>query len=106
MSAANRLSRDQMSGIVRIQLVRLKELLAERHIALDLDDAAEAWLADKGYDPVYGARPLKRVIQRALQNPLAEMILAGKIADGERVQVSAGEGELVINGEAIETRAA
>ena len=102
----HRLSRAQMSGIVRIQLGRLRDLLAERRIALDLDEAAEAWLADKGYDPVYGARPLKRVIQRALQNPLAEMILAGKIAEGESVRVSAGEAGLLVNDQEIETRAA
>ena len=102
----HRLSRAQMSGIVRIQLGHLKDLLAERRIELDLDEAAEAWLADKGYDPVYGARPLKRVIQRSLQNPLAEMILAGKIAEGEGVRVSAGESGLIVNDQQIETRAA
>jgi ATP-dependent Clp protease ATP-binding subunit ClpB len=81
-------------------------MLAERKLSLDLDAAAEDWLADKGYDPVYGARPLKRVIQRELQNPLAGMILAGKIADGEEIRVAAGEGGLVINGELVETQAA
>jgi ATP-dependent Clp protease ATP-binding subunit ClpB len=65
---------------------------------LDLDAAARAWLADAGYDPAYGARPLKRVIQRALQNPLAGLILEGKVQDGETVRVTAGEDGLTING--------
>jgi ATP-dependent Clp protease ATP-binding subunit ClpB len=73
-------------------------LLADRGIALNLDKAAKAWLADQGYDPVYGARPLKRVIQKSLQNPLAGLILAGKITDGEEVKVSAGSDGLTING--------
>ncbi len=102
----HRLSRDQMTAIVRIQLDRLRALLADRKLSLNLDAAAEEWLADKGYDPVYGARPLKRVIQRELQNPLAEMILEGRIADGEEINVTAGEGGLVINGERVETKAA
>ena len=102
----HRLTRDQMTDIVRIQLDRLRAMLAERKLSLDLDAAAEDWLADRGYDPVYGARPLKRVIQRELQNPLAEMILAGRIADGEEIRVAAGEGGLVINGEEVETEAA
>ena len=94
----HRLTREHMTGIVEIQLARLRALLADRKIALELDDAAKAWLGDAGYDPVYGARPLKRVIQKALQNTLAQMILEGAIADGETVQVSAGEGGLTING--------
>ena len=93
-----RLSRDHMTGIVDIQLRHLEGLLEERGIQLHLDEAAKEWLADAGYDPVYGARPLKRVIQRSLQNPLAELILAGEVADGESVTVSAGDGGLVING--------
>ena len=84
-----RLSRDDMKGIVDIQLERLKALLTDRKIALDIDSAAAAWLADKGYDPVYGARPLKRVIQRELQNPLAQQILEGRIPDGSRVHIGA-----------------
>ena len=72
-----RLSRDDMTGIVAIQLTRLQALLAERKITLEVDDAARRWLADAGYDPVYGARPLKRVIQRELQNPLATELLEG-----------------------------
>ncbi|MFO0998418.1 MAG: ATP-dependent chaperone ClpB [Alphaproteobacteria bacterium] len=94
----HRLTRAQMKGIVDIQLKRLEALLGDRHIALDLDERARAWLGDAGYDPVYGARPLKRVIQRALQNPLAELILNGSIKDGETVSVSAGKDGLTING--------
>jgi len=82
-----RLGREQMAGIVDIQLQYLHDLLADRHIAIDLDKKAAAWLADRGYDPAYGARPLKRVIQNELQNKLAEMILEGKITDGAHVSV-------------------
>jgi ATP-dependent Clp protease ATP-binding subunit ClpB len=95
----HRLSRENMNGIVDIQLRRLSALLTDRKINLDLDAAAKTWLGDKGYDPVYGARPLKRVIQQELQNPLANLLLAGKIADGDSVHVTAGEGGLLINGE-------
>jgi ATP-dependent Clp protease ATP-binding subunit ClpB len=91
-----RLSRDDMKGIVAIQLERLRKLLADRKITLEVDAAASAWLANAGYDPVYGARPLKRVIQRELQNPLAQQILEGRIPDGSAVHVGAGEGGLVI----------
>jgi ATP-dependent Clp protease ATP-binding subunit ClpB len=94
-----RLSRADMTGIVEIQLKRLDKLLADRKITLDIDDAAKLWLAEAGYDPVYGARPLKRVIQRALQNPLAEQILEDRIADGETVRAGVGEGGLVIGAE-------
>ena len=94
----HRLFREHMDAIVDIQLGHLRTLLADRHITLTLDKAAAAWLADQGYDPVYGARPLKRVIQRSLQNPLAGLILAGKVADGEQVKVSAGPDGLTING--------
>ena len=95
----HRLTRAQMTGIVDIQLKRLEALLAERKITLNLDERARSWLADKGYDPVYGARPLKRVIQRELQNPLAGQILAGRIKDGGTVRVSASKLGLLINGE-------
>ncbi|WP_417817237.1 ATP-dependent chaperone ClpB [Tritonibacter scottomollicae] len=92
----DRLGRHDMGGIVEIQLRRLVKRLADRKITLQLDDGAKAWLADEGYDPVFGARPLKRVIQRALQNPLAEALLSGDIKDGETVSVSAGSEGLVI----------
>jgi ATP-dependent Clp protease ATP-binding subunit ClpB len=97
----HRLSRANMTGIVEIQLGRLRKLLADRKITLSLDEAAREWLGEKGYDPVYGARPLKRVIQRSLQNPLASMILEGRICDGDTVKVSAAEGGLLVNGVAV-----
>ncbi len=92
----DRLKRDDMSGIVDIQMARLVKRLATRKIVLDLDEGAKIWLADEGYDPVFGARPLKRVIQRSLQDPLAEMLLAGDILDGQIVPVSAGPEGLII----------
>jgi ATP-dependent Clp protease ATP-binding subunit ClpB len=92
----DRLKREDMDGIVDIQLARLKKRLTARKIALELDDSAKQWLADEGYDPVFGARPLKRVIQRALQNPLAELLLAGDVKDGDTIPVSAGSDGLII----------
>jgi ATP-dependent Clp protease ATP-binding subunit ClpB len=92
-----RLSRANMAQIVEVQLEHLKKLLAERKIALEVTPAALEWLAESGYDPVYGARPLKRVIQRTLQNPLAEEILSGKILDGQTVVVNAGREGLTIS---------
>ena len=97
-----RLSRPHMTGIVDIQLRQLIGMLEDRKITLDIDEAAKTWLADKGYDPVYGARPLRRVIQQELQNNLATMVLAGRIADGDTVRVSVGDGALTINGEVAE----
>jgi ATP-dependent Clp protease ATP-binding subunit ClpB len=94
----HRLSRSHMGGIVDIQLKRLRKLLEDRDIALELDEAALHWLAEKGYDPVYGARPLKRVIQRELQNPLAQEILAGRIKDGDTVSATVGPDGLSLNG--------
>jgi ATP-dependent Clp protease ATP-binding subunit ClpB len=94
-----RLTRGQMTVIVDIQLERLRRMLGDRNIALVLDDNATAWLADAGYDPVYGARPLKRVIQRTLQNQLAQLILQGGILDGDTVSVGAGADGLVITPE-------
>jgi ATP-dependent Clp protease ATP-binding subunit ClpB len=94
----DRLARGDMAGIVEIQLKRLAKRLAGRNITLELDGAAKAWLADEGYDPVFGARPLKRVIQRSLQNELAEMILAGEVADGATVPVSASSEGLLVGG--------
>ena len=90
-----RLKRTQMSKIVEIQLRRLSRLLADRKIVLELEDGAKTWLAERGYDPAYGARPLKRVIQRFVQDPLADRILAGDILDGSRVMVSAGSDRLL-----------
>ena len=94
----DRLSRANMDGIVDIQLAILDKRLGGRKIHLDVDEAAQTWLANQGYDPVYGARPLKRVIQKALQNPLAELLLSGKVLDGAEVEVSADDVGLVING--------
>ncbi|MBL4721970.1 MAG: AAA family ATPase, partial [Alphaproteobacteria bacterium] len=102
----HRLKRAHMNQIVEIQLGRLQKLLDDRKIILELDGAAKAWLGDAGYDPVYGARPLKRVIQRALQNPIAGFILEGRIADGDTVPVSAGDDGLIVNGEVIAAAAA
>jgi ATP-dependent Clp protease ATP-binding subunit ClpB len=97
-----RLQRTDMQTIVDIQLKRLRELLADRKISLDLDQSANDWLANEGYDPVYGARPLKRVIQRSLQNPLATLLLQGALHEGELVHVSAGMDGLSINGRMAE----
>ena len=90
----HRLRRQDMGKIVEIQLKRLEQLLADRKIDLELDEEAVEWLANKGYDPAYGARPLKRVIQKALQDPLAEKILSGEILDGSLVKVLAGSDRL------------
>jgi ATP-dependent Clp protease ATP-binding subunit ClpB len=92
----DRLAREDMAGIVEIQMRRLHKRLAGRNITLDLDAGALTWLADEGYDPVFGARPLKRVIQRALQDQLAEMILAGDVLDGSAISVSAGVDGLIV----------
>jgi ATP-dependent Clp protease ATP-binding subunit ClpB len=92
----DRLDRADMAGIVDIQLARLQKRLAPRKITLELDEAARAWLAEQGYDPVYGARPLGRVIQTALQNPLAEAMLGGEIRDGDTVPVTAGSDGLIV----------
>jgi ATP-dependent Clp protease ATP-binding subunit ClpB len=94
----NRLGRSDMKRIVDIQLEHLQRLLADRKIILHIDDGAKTWLANTGYDPVYGARPLKRVIQRHLQNPLASMLLSGEIMDGSTVEVTVQDGHLTING--------
>ena len=92
----DRLAREDMHGIVTIQMQRLLNRLAARKITLALDEGAQKWLAEEGYDPVFGARPLKRVIQSSLQNPLAEMLLAGDIKDGDTVEVTAGSEGLII----------
>jgi ATP-dependent Clp protease ATP-binding subunit ClpB len=100
----DRLNRADMGGIVEIQLRRLEKRLAQRKIALELDADAKAWLADEGYDPVFGARPLKRVIQRNLQDPLAEMILAGEVLDGSTVSATAGPEGLILGERVIASR--
>jgi ATP-dependent Clp protease ATP-binding subunit ClpB len=97
-----RLARADMKVIVDIQLKRLRALLADRKIGLELDQSALDWLANEGYDPVYGARPLKRVIQRSLQNPLASLLLEGEVHEGDIVRVAAGMEGLVINGRVAE----
>jgi ATP-dependent Clp protease ATP-binding subunit ClpB len=94
----HRLSREDMDGIVDIQLVHLIKLLEDRQIHIELDGLSRTWLADRGFDPIYGARPLKRIIQRNLQNPLATQILQGDIGDGDTVVISADEDGLMING--------
>ncbi|WOC16616.1 Chaperone protein ClpB [Pseudochrobactrum sp. MP213Fo] len=91
----HRLHRSEMGAIVDIQLARLQDLLTDRKIELTIEDDARNWLADKGYDPAYGARPLKRVIQKQVQDPLAEKILGGEILDGSVVDISAGSDRLV-----------
>ncbi|MGB1026421.1 MAG: AAA family ATPase, partial [Rhodospirillaceae bacterium] len=102
----HRLFRENMSGIVDIQVGRLAQRLEERKITLALNPDAREWLAEKGYDPVYGARPLKRVIQRMLENPLAERLLEGRIGDGDEVAVTVQEGRLAVNGESLMADAA
>ncbi|MFN6925654.1 MAG: ATP-dependent chaperone ClpB [Tabrizicola sp.] len=100
----DRLNRADMAGIVEIQLKRLEQRLAARKITLDLDADAKAWLADEGYDPVFGARPLKRVIQRQLQDPLSEMLLAGEVLDGSTIRVTAGPEGLIIGDRVVQSR--
>ncbi len=100
MIVFDRLSRQDMDGIVDIQVAHLQALLADRKITLLMDEAARRYLGDRGYDPAYGARPLKRVVQRELQNPLATRILDGKVADGDTVHVSADEDGIILGGEA------
>ena len=100
----HRLRREAMASIVDIQFKRLQGLVADRKITLELDDQARTWLANKGYDPIYGARPLKRVIQKNVQDPLAEAILAGTVRDGDAVHISVKDGALTLNG--VEVKAA
>ena len=92
----DRLTREDMGGIIEIQVAHLARRLAARGVALDLDEGARRWLADEGYDPVFGARPLKRVIQRSLQDQLAEMLLAGDLREGDTVHVGAGADGLIV----------
>ena len=100
----HRLQRSEMGKIVDIQIARLQKLLADRKITIELDDKARTWLANRGYDPAYGARPLKRVIQRHVQDPLAEQILAGRVKDGDTVRLSVRDGDLVLERRAGEGR--
>jgi len=97
----HRLKRSEMGAIVDIQIKRLQRLLEDRKIVLELAPEARDWLADKGYDPAYGARPLKRVIQKNVQDPLAELILSGEIRDGETVPVRVGPAGLMIGDVAV-----
>jgi ATP-dependent Clp protease ATP-binding subunit ClpB len=97
----HRLRREDMGDIVDIQLRRLNRLLEDRKITLALDAKARQWLAEKGYDPTYGARPLKRVIQKWVQDPLAQMLLAGEIHDGAHVKLSVLRGRLTVNGKEV-----
>jgi ATP-dependent Clp protease ATP-binding subunit ClpB len=101
----HRLKREQMAVIVDIQIGRLQKLLADRKLKIEMDDKARTWLANKGYDPAYGARPLKRVIQKSVQDPLAEQILSGKIKDGQAVRLTVRDGSLVINGQPVKAAA-
>ena len=94
----HRLRRDDMTKIVDIQMGRLAKRLADRKITIKLEDSARKWLADEGWDPAYGARPLKRAIQKSVEDPLAEQILAGAIKDGEQVVISADRQGLTFNG--------
>jgi ATP-dependent Clp protease ATP-binding subunit ClpB len=95
----HRLQKSEMSRIVDIQMTRLAKLLEDRKITIKLEPAAREWLADKGWDPAYGARPLKRVIQKFVQDPMADMILSGRIKDDEKVVIGAGKQGLKFNGE-------
>src|SRR5207244_3870995 len=95
----HRLKKSEMGKIVDIQMARLGKLLEDRKITVVLEPSARDWLADKGWDPAYGARPLKRVIQKSIQDPLAELILAGAVKDGDKVVISAGKQGLTFNGE-------
>jgi ATP-dependent Clp protease ATP-binding subunit ClpB len=92
----HRLGQQHMGPIVDIQIERVQQLLADRKIRLELTDAARAWLGRVGYDPVYGARPLKRAVQRYLQDPLADALLRGEVPDGSKVLVDEGDGALTL----------
>jgi ATP-dependent Clp protease ATP-binding subunit ClpB len=101
-----RLARSDMAAIVDIQLARLRKLLAERQITLELDEGAREWLAEAGYDPTYGARPLKRVIQRNLQDRLAGLLLEGRVKEGDRLAVTVGPDGLEVRSVESEARRA
>jgi ATP-dependent Clp protease ATP-binding subunit ClpA len=91
------LSREQLTGIVGLQLTRLRSRLAERGLTIELSEAAKEAIAEAGWDPAYGARPLKRAIQRLLENPLARRLLEGGFGDGDTIMVDARDGELVFD---------
>ena len=93
-----RLGRSEIDHIVDIQIGRLEGLLKDRKMQIELTESARQWLADQGYDPVYGARPLKRVIQKELQDPLARLLLEGRIHDGEAISIDVDGDSLTING--------
>jgi ATP-dependent Clp protease ATP-binding subunit ClpB len=93
-----RLGRAEIDRIVDVQLKRLEKILADRRITISLDASARKWLAERGYDPVYGARPLKRAIQKEVQDPLARMILEGRVKDGDNVKVTVEGSSLALNG--------
>ncbi len=92
----HRLAQEHMAPIVEIQVARVQKLLTDRKIVLELSEAAKKWLGRVGYDPVYGARPLRRAVQRYVQDPLADMILSGKVPDGSKVAIDEGDGELAM----------
>jgi ATP-dependent Clp protease ATP-binding subunit ClpB len=92
----HRLGQEHMGPIVDIQVARVQQLLKDRKVKLDLTDGARTWLGRVGYDPVYGARPLKRAVQKYLQDPLADLILRGEVPDGSTVRVEEGDGALVL----------
>ncbi|MDB5056787.1 MAG: ATP-dependent chaperone ClpB, partial [Chloroflexi bacterium] len=100
------LSREQIAKIVEIQLRGLRKRLAERHLSLEITDAAKQLLANEGYDPIYGARPLKRAIQRRILDPLAQAVLRGEFRDGETVVVDADAGQVVFRHKAREEQEA
>ncbi len=102
----HRLKPEHMAGIVDIQMRRLLTLLVDRNIAIELDDEARTWIGEQGYDPAYGARPLKRVIQKQLQDPMAKLILEGVVNDGDQIKISVADGKLTFNGKALEQMAA
>jgi ATP-dependent Clp protease ATP-binding subunit ClpB len=97
----HRLQKNEMGRIVEIQFARLKKLLSDRKISLSLDTKAQNWLAEKGWDPAFGARPLKRAIQRYVQDPLAELLLGGEVHDDSTVKVSVGKDGLTFNGKSV-----
>jgi ATP-dependent Clp protease ATP-binding subunit ClpB len=99
----HRLQRADMGAIVDIQMLRLAKLLEDRKITVHLDESGREWLAERGYDPAYGARPLKRVIQKAVQDPMAERILAGQVKDGDIIHITGSATGLLLNGEMVES---